>query len=61
MIHLSQFGSAAFAKNVVARAGVGRNEVAHILDDAENGNSYGFEHAQRAAYVSNCYILRRGH
>src|SRR6185503_5558167 len=40
MIHVSQFGSATFAENVVAGAGVGRDEVAHILDNAENGNGH---------------------
>ena len=58
---IGKFLPAAFAKNVIARARIGSDEVAHIFDHAEHRHGDGFEHAQRAAHVDEGNFLRRGY
>src|ERR1044072_931795 len=60
MVHLSQLRAAAFAEDVVTSSGVWGDEIAHVLDDAQNRNSNRFKHSERAAHVRDRHVLRRG-
>src|SRR5215210_7350528 len=61
MISVGQSFSATFTEDVVARTCVGRDEVAHILNDTEHRYRYSFKHSQSATHVRNRDVLRCGY
>src|SRR5215203_5822910 len=61
MISVGQSFSATFTEDVVARTCVGRDEVAHILNDTEHRYCYSFKHSQRTTHVRNRDVLRCGY
>src|SRR5216683_2674099 len=58
VIHLGQACAAAFAENVVARAGVRRDEVTHVLNNSQYRDSDRLKHAQRPPHVRDGHVLR---
>src|ERR1700682_1650594 len=58
VIHLGQLRAATFTENVIARAGIGRDEIAHVFNNPENRDSDRFKHAQRASHVRDRHVLR---
>lgn len=50
----------AMAENIITRAGIRCDEVAHILDDAEQRHFHLAEHGDALARVDQRQILRRG-
>ncbi|MNT31392.1 hypothetical protein D3C72_1672250 [compost metagenome] len=48
------------AENIITSAGIGRDEIAHILDDAEQRHLHLAEHGDALARIDQRQILRRG-
>jgi len=61
VIHLGQLCAAAFAENVVASSGIGRQKITHVLDDSENGNGDRLEHSERPPHIGDSDVLRSRH
>src|SRR6266496_3331519 len=57
MVSVCQLFTTAFTEDVVTSAGIWGNEVAHILDYAEDGYGHGFKHSQRPPHISHRYVL----
>src|SRR5215213_8193872 len=58
---LGQLLPAALAEDIVAHPRVRRDEITHVLDDAEHGHGHRLEHPESAPHVHHRNLLRRRH